>query len=39
MNKYIYQILKDALWKFTFLSVYAILFILLVIKFIAYVNG
>jgi hypothetical protein len=39
MNRILLQILKDALWKFTFLSVYAILFILLLIKFITYVNG
>ena len=39
MNRQINQLLKDALWKFIFVSVYAILFTLLLVKFIDYVNG
>lgn len=39
MNRVLFQILKDALWKFTFVSVYVILITLLIVKFITYVNG
>jgi len=39
MNRLVYQLIKDIIWKFTFVSVYVILITLLIIKFITYVNG
>ena len=39
MNRLVYQLVKDIIWKFTFVSVYVILITLLIVKFITYVNG
>lgn len=39
MNRLVYQLIKDIIWKFTFVSVYVILITLLIVKFITYVKS
>lgn len=39
MNRLVYQLVKDIIWKFTFVSVYVILITLLIVKFITYVKS